>query len=240
MSDLENMTLLELRNFAKEHNIKNISKLKKEELIVLLNQIKDSSKPKVEENDELRYDENDDEQMGELSEASSTIEYKVTNDDDQIVEGILEVLPDGYGFLRGDNYLSSPKDVYISPIQIRRFKLDTGDIIKGIARTHEVKEKEGLTKVGNNSGLMIALTTSDNGASSQLSPTLTPPTSIAALPVNVSLPPPNKEVTILLNPSILDIFANTFANDSKNPPTPSAYAFDGCLALVQSTEFNLL
>ena len=95
MSDLENMTLLELRNFAKEHNIKNISKLKKEELIVLLNQIKDSSKPKVEENDELRYDENDDEQMGELSEASSTIEYKVTNDDDQIVEGILEVLPDG-------------------------------------------------------------------------------------------------------------------------------------------------
>ena len=55
MLDLENMTLLELRNFAKEHNIKNISKLKKEELIVLLNQIKDSSKPKFEEveNEEL-------------------------------------------------------------------------------------------------------------------------------------------------------------------------------------------
>ena len=91
MSDLENMTLLELRNFAKEHNIKNISKLKKEELVALLNQIKDSSKPKVEEVDkeELRYDENDDEQMEELSESGSTIEYKVTNDDDQIVEGIL-------------------------------------------------------------------------------------------------------------------------------------------------------
>ena len=148
MSDLENMTLLELRNFAKEHNIKNISKLKKEELIVLLNQIKDSSKPKVEENDELRYDENDDDQMGELSEASSTIEYKVTNDDDQIVEGILEVLPDGYGFLRGDNYLSSPKDVYISPIQIRRFKLDTGDIIKGIARTKEGEKFPSLIFVG--------------------------------------------------------------------------------------------
>ena len=132
MSDLENMTLLELRNFAKEHNIKNISKLKKEELIVLLNQIKDSSKPKVEENDELRYDENDDEQMGELSEASSTIEYKVTNDDDQIVEGILEVLP----------------DVYISPIQIRRFKLDTGDIIKGIARTKEGEKFPSLIFVG--------------------------------------------------------------------------------------------
>ena len=152
MSDLENMTLLELRNFAKEHNIKNISKLKKEELIVLLNQIKDSSKPKVEENDELRYDENDDEQMGELSEASSTIEYKVTNDDDQIVEGILEVLPDGYGFLRGDNYLSSPKDVYISPIQIRRFKLDTGDIIKGISRTKEGEKFPSLIFVGEVNG----------------------------------------------------------------------------------------
>ena len=40
------------------------------------------------------------------------------------VEGILEVLPDGYGFLRGENYLSSPKDVYVSPVQIRRFRLD--------------------------------------------------------------------------------------------------------------------
>ena len=152
MSDLENMTLLELRNFAKEHNIKNISKLKKEELIVLLNQIKDSSKPKVEENDELRYDENDDDQMGELSEASSTIEYKVTNDDDQIVEGILEVLPDGYGFLRGDNYLSSPKDVYISVVQIRRFKLDTGDIIKGIARCKEGEKFPSLIFVGEVNG----------------------------------------------------------------------------------------
>ena len=60
--------------------------------------------------------------------------YKITNADDQIVEGILEVLPDGYGFLRGDNYLSTPNDIYISPIQIRRFKLDTGDRIKGISR----------------------------------------------------------------------------------------------------------
>ena len=152
MSDLENMTLLELRNFAKEHNIKNISKLKKEELIVLLNQIKDSSKPKVEENDELRYDENDDEQMGELSEASSTIEYKVTNDDDQIVEGILEVLPDGYGFLRGENYLSSPKDVYISVVQIRRFRLDTGDVIKGISRFKEGEKFPSLIFVGEVNG----------------------------------------------------------------------------------------
>jgi len=67
--------------------------------------------------------------------------YKLTNADDQIVEGILEVLPDGYGFLRGENYLSTPKDVYISPIQIRRFKLDKGDKVKGIARLPKEGEK---------------------------------------------------------------------------------------------------
>ena len=60
--------------------------------------------------------------------------YKVTSEDDDIVEGILEVLPDGYGFLRGENYLSTSEDVYVSPIQIKRFRLSTGDKIKGIAR----------------------------------------------------------------------------------------------------------
>ena len=130
MSELENMTLLELRNFAKEQNIKNISKLKKEELVMLLNQVAETSKPQEKIKEEIKYDKNDEEQFEQIGE--SVIDYKVTNEDDEIVEGILEVLPDGYGFLRGDNYLSSPKDVYISPIQIRRFRLDTGDIIKGI------------------------------------------------------------------------------------------------------------
>ena len=60
--------------------------------------------------------------------------YKVTGENDKIVEGILEVLPDGYGFLRGDNYLSTSEDVYVSPIQIKRFRLSTGDKIKGIGR----------------------------------------------------------------------------------------------------------
>jgi len=60
--------------------------------------------------------------------------YKVTGENDNIVEGILEVLPDGYGFLRGDNYLSTSEDVYVSPVQIKRFRLSTGDKIKGIAR----------------------------------------------------------------------------------------------------------
>ena len=151
MSELENMTLLELRNFAKEQNIKNISKLKKDELVALLKQVAETSIPhEVPETEEIRYDKNDDEQLEEAGEA--VIDYKVTNEDDEIVEGILEVLPDGYGFLRGDNYLSSPKDVYISPIQIRRFKLDTGDIVKGISRTKEDEKFPSLIFVGEVNG----------------------------------------------------------------------------------------
>ena len=152
MPDLDNMTLLELKNFAKEHNIKNISKLKKEELISLLKQVEKTS---IKTNNEIRYDNNDESQIDDSDELSIndlTVDYKITNEDDQIVEGILEVLPDGYGFLRGDNYLSSPKDVYISPIQIRRFKLDTGDIIKGISRCKEGEKFPSLIFVGEVNG----------------------------------------------------------------------------------------
>ena len=67
--------------------------------------------------------------------------YKLTSEGDEVVEGILEVLPDGYGFLRGENYLPTPKDVYVSPIQIKRFRLDTGDMVKGIKRTPKEGEK---------------------------------------------------------------------------------------------------
>lgn len=62
-------------------------------------------------------------------------------DTDEAVEGVLEVLPDGYGFLRSDNYLSGPRDVYVSPMQIRRFNLKTGDKIKGRAKMAREGEK---------------------------------------------------------------------------------------------------
>ncbi|HEX3030213.1 MAG TPA: transcription termination factor Rho [Clostridia bacterium] len=64
---------------------------------------------------------------------------KIESDDP--VEGVLEVLPDGYGFLRSDNYLSGTKDVYVSPSQIRRFGLKTGDKIKGKGRIPKEGEK---------------------------------------------------------------------------------------------------
>jgi transcription termination factor Rho len=64
---------------------------------------------------------------------------KIESDDP--VEGVLEVLPDGYGFLRSDNFLSGPKDVYVSPSQIRRFGLKTGDKVKGKGRIPKEGEK---------------------------------------------------------------------------------------------------
>ncbi len=58
-----------------------------------------------------------------------------------IKEGILEIMPDGFGFIRCDNFLPGPDDVYVSPTQIRRMNLKTGDMINGI-----VKDKTGTEK----------------------------------------------------------------------------------------------
>ena len=60
-----------------------------------------------------------------------------------IAEGVLEILPEGFGFLRSPyyNYLPCPEDVYVSPSQIRRFDLQTGDQIEGRIRPPKEKEK---------------------------------------------------------------------------------------------------
>lgn len=142
---LENYTLVELRQLAKERAVKNSSKLKKDELIEILSKMPENEEIGSIQNQELPEEisiaaleekENTENVVNEMREG-----YKITNADDQIVEGILEVLPDGYGFLRGENYLSTPKDVYISPVQIRRFRLDKGDKIKGISRMPKEGEK---------------------------------------------------------------------------------------------------
>jgi transcription termination factor Rho len=58
-----------------------------------------------------------------------------------VATGILEVMPDGFGFIRSDNYLPGENDVYVSPSQIRRFNLKTGDIISGNTRIKAQQEK---------------------------------------------------------------------------------------------------
>jgi len=145
--NLEEKTLEELKELAKYLGMKGISKYSKEELMHEIEHI--AQKPEVEnqmEEVERQIEENKDKKE-EVIEAEREVNtsdnagYKLTNEGDEIIEGVLEVLPDGYGFLRGYNYLPSPKDVYISPVQIRRFKLDTGDKIKGIARMPKEGEK---------------------------------------------------------------------------------------------------
>ena len=87
MHNLEDMTIADLKQLAKENNIKNISKLKKEELVNILKQIQN----KTEETVNLKYDSEDDEaeNLDELNE--SVITYQVNNEEDEIIEGILEV-----------------------------------------------------------------------------------------------------------------------------------------------------
>ena len=150
MPDLEKMTLSDLKVIAKENNIKNISKLKKEELIEILKKVlktENQSEDLQEDKKVEKFDSTNTERNTE-----PTIDYKLTNEGDEIVEGILDILPDGYGFLRGENYLSTSKDVYVSVVQIKRFKLDTGDMIKGISRFREGEKFPSLIFVGEVNG----------------------------------------------------------------------------------------
>ena len=98
---MKNKTVSELREMAKEANVANYSKLKKDELMEALSQIE---LKKVNEKEPLKEEPED-------------------------AVGILEVLADGFGFLRCENYLSGAQDIYVSPVQIRRFNLKTGDKI---------------------------------------------------------------------------------------------------------------
>ena len=109
---LKKSTLTDLRKIAEDLNLYGYQRLKKEYL--------------VEEIIKALEDNNELEEKNDIQ-----IENPET---DYIVEGILEVMPDGYGFLRSDNYLPGDKDIYVSQVQIRRFKLATGDMLKGIAR----------------------------------------------------------------------------------------------------------
>ena len=109
---LKKSTLVELRQIAEKLEMKGYERLKKEYLVEEIIKTLDVK-----------------------NELDEKMAVKIENPEtDYITDGILEVLPDGYGFLRSDNYLSGNKDVYVSQAQIRRFKLSTGDELKGIAR----------------------------------------------------------------------------------------------------------
>lgn len=96
----------------------------------------ESSQPVKEERVQQEVTVREEKRVGLLS--SSELEQL---DSGETKEGILEVLPDGYGFIRCDNYLPGENDVYVSPAQIRRFNLKTGDIVTGNTKIRSQNEK---------------------------------------------------------------------------------------------------
>ncbi len=100
-------------------------------------------------NTEYRSDYKNDTRTETKAEGNVPIHRKSNNipadieqlDSGETKEGILEVMPDGYGFIRCDNFLPGENDVYVSPAQIRRFNLKTGDIVEGNTRVRNQNEK---------------------------------------------------------------------------------------------------
>lgn len=164
--EYESMTLTKLKDIAKDLGVKNISKYKKNELIEEILKVpsnfiekngvilRENIAPKnVEEtrsviprsnNTESNKESNDSEvksRTNEIGNVEKERKFKEMINESNVANGILEILENNsFGFLRCKNYLTSSEDVYVSPSQIRRFNLRTGDEVEGKVR--EAKETE--------------------------------------------------------------------------------------------------
>lgn len=152
-------TVVELRKEAESRGIKTPYKYKKEELIKLLNELDvlEDSEDNVEalDEDEIEFkDEIEDDNFKDPEIKNVEPTFK---EDTQVgkeeVKGVLEVLPDGFGFLRVKNYLPGEDDIYVAPSQIRKFRLQTGDMVKGIARETEGDNYNALIYIDEVNGL---------------------------------------------------------------------------------------
>lgn len=140
----ESLSLTVLRDLAKSRGIKGLSGLKKSEIVELM--LAEDEKDKAKEVKQ---------QTKEIKEEVQTEKAGVVDitqlDSGETAHGILEVLPDGFGFIRSANYLPGENDIYVAPSQIRRFGLKTGDILTGNIRIKSQQEKFNallyLTKV---------------------------------------------------------------------------------------------
>lgn len=154
--ELESMTVVELKQIAKELGIKGSSKLKKVELIEHINKtsplainkegvvLREKIAPKVvhkKESVEIKENQIDIEEENNENEDKGRNLKEMIHESDT-AKGVLEIIENNnYGFLRGENYLTGPKDIYVSPSQIRRFNLKTGDEVEGKVRTAKEGEK---------------------------------------------------------------------------------------------------
>ena len=119
----ESLSLTVLKDVAKSRGLKNISAMKKADLV------------------ELMLAEDEREKKAKAAESVTVEDTLKDLDSGEAANGILEVMPDGYGFIRCENYLPGEHDVYVSPSQIRKFNLKTGDIVSGNTRIKTQQEK---------------------------------------------------------------------------------------------------
>ncbi len=124
----ESLSLAVLRDVAKNRGIKGTSSMRKDAVIEAM-LTEDERAASVEM---VRT---------QAAENGRTVSDMEQLDSGQTVKGILEVMSDGFGFIRSDNYLPGENDVYVSPSQIRRFGLKTGDIVAGNTKVKTEKEK---------------------------------------------------------------------------------------------------
>ncbi len=130
----ESLPLATLKELAKARKMRGVSTLKKSELIdamLALDAKEEQAEAASEAKEEVRE---------EMKEKKSETDIEQL-DSGNTANGILEVMQDGFGFIRSDNYLPGENDVYVSPAQIRRFGLKTGDILTGNTRVKTQGEK---------------------------------------------------------------------------------------------------
>ena len=137
----ESLALQNLREIAKKRGMKRISTLKKAELIEALLKRDDEDAAQLAAQNGGRMPKAD--QKKPDTPIVHKNEFASELDSGQIANGILEVMPDGYGFIRCANYLPGDNDIYVAPSQIRRFNLKTGDIVKGNIRVRTQGERFG-------------------------------------------------------------------------------------------------
>ena len=124
----ESLSLAVLRDVAKSRGIKGTSTMRKEAVIQVM----------LAEDEKERAAES---VKAQAADSGRTVADMEQLDSGQTVTGILEVMADGFGFIRSDHYLPGEHDVYVSPAQIRRFGLKTGDILVGNTKIKTEKEK---------------------------------------------------------------------------------------------------
>ena len=133
----ESLSAAVLKDLAKARGIKGLTGMKKEDLVEAMlaqdEKEKAASAEKQEEKSNV-YTANN-------SQPSVVKEETANLDSGQIADGILEVMADGFGFIRCENFLPGENDIYVSPAQIRRFNLKTGDIVRGGIRVKNQGEK---------------------------------------------------------------------------------------------------